>query len=345
MSAEQVRAISDAALFRPTSKPWLLPAHHVPLDDLLPTDGGYEARALRRLTAPGHEPVAVLGPSGSGKSSLVTWVGTQLPERFVALRVPVSALEDPTDTARGAQAQPRHDPRHRRSSTPRRASGSACERADRRTAQRAPTGFTGGRIGGGPIPAHVDVELGSLRQEFTEERLAGDWLGAVNRALAVLAYEGVQAVFVIEDTEAVVGGGAGDSVIDGFFEGPLRAFVQELAAPCLVAVQTHLTVDRPAFDRLAAVMEVIEIPHLRDEARDALPRILARRLEVGGAGFALGEAIADDALDGLVQFYDDAQGDLRRTLAAAQDAAEDAAAMDAERIRAAHVRVGAANWR
>ena len=124
----------------------------------------------------------------------------------------------------------------------------------------------------------------------------------------MLVHEGLQPVFVIEDTEAVVGGGAGDTVVDGFFDGPLRAFVQELAAPCLVAVQTHLTVDRPAFERLAAVMEVIEIPHLRGEARDALPRILARRLEVGGAAFALAEALADDALDGLVQFYDDAAG-------------------------------------
>jgi hypothetical protein len=72
---------------------------------------------------------------------------------------------------------------------------------------------------------------------------------------------------------------------------------------------------------------------------------LARILEVAGVDCALSDVMGDDALDGLVQFYDDTARDLRKTLAAAHGAAEDAAAIRAYLIRHAHVRVGAANWR
>jgi hypothetical protein len=206
------------------------------------------------------------------------------------------------------------------------------ERAEQRAAARAPTGITGGRIGGGPIPAEVNIEVGSLRQEFVENKLDGDYLSGVNRVVGILASKGVVPVFVFEDTEAIVGPADAESTrVDGFFEGPVRVFVQEVDTPCLIAIQTRLAEASAPYERLAASMEVVGIPHLGGTARASLARILERRLEVAGIDEALAAIVGDDALDGLVQFYDDVRGDIRKTLAALHDAAEEAAEMGSER--------------
>jgi Cdc6-like AAA superfamily ATPase len=65
-------------------------------------------------------------------------------------------------------------------------------------------------------------------------------------------------------------------------------------------------------------------------------------MAVGGIEHALEDVYSEDALTGLVQFYDDTQGDLRKTLSAANYAVEDAAWVGSIRVTAAHVRVGAA---
>jgi hypothetical protein len=342
VSSDAVAAVAEAAAFRSTGKLDLLRLRHVPLDDLLGRPR-YEHRAIERLTAPTPTDVVVVGARGSGKSSFTTWVSAQMPDGFVAIRLPVSAHPDPTDTAEVLKlalsaildvveldANTREE-LHR-------------ERADARTAIREPIGLTGGKLGGGAIPVQVNIEIGSLRQEFLENKLAGEYLGGVNRAVAILRSQGITPVFVMDDTEAIVGGPDEPAVVEGFFTGPLHAFVQEIPAPCLVAVQTHLAAG-PAYTRLAAGMEAIEIPHIRAEARDTLCQILERCLVVGRFSFGLDEVLADDALDGLVQFYDDVGGDLRKTLAAAHGAAEEASDMRAEHIKATHIRVGADQWR
>jgi hypothetical protein len=218
------------------------------------------------------------------------------------------------------------------------------ERADVRTAIRAPVGITGGRIGGGPIPASIDVEVGSLREEFEQRKLAGDHLQGMHRAVAILRAGGITPIFVFDDTEAIVGGQGDDARVDAFIGGPLHVFAQEIDAPCLTAIQTHLTRSKP-YERLVATAHVVKIPHIGARARDAFARIFERRLEVAEIDCSLEDVIASEALDTLVQFYDDLGGDVRKTLAAADDAAGDAAGMGAERIHPPHVRVGASNWR
>jgi hypothetical protein len=342
VSADAVAAVAEVAAFRSTGKLELLRERHVPLDDLLGRRR-YEHRAVERLTVAPSTDVLVVGARGAGKSSFTTWVSAQMPDGFVAIRLPVSAHPDPTDTAEVLKlalstildvveldADAREE-LHR-------------ERADARTAIRQPTGLTGGKLGGGVIPVQVNIEIGSLRQEFQENRLAGEYLSGVNRAVAILRSQGMTPVFVMDDTEAIVGGPDEPAVVEGFFTGPLHAFVQEIDAPCMVAVQTHLATGQP-YARLAAGMEAIEIPHAGAEARETLARILERCLVVAALPFGVRDVLAADALDGLVQFYDDVGGDLRKTLAAVHGAAEDASEMRAERITASHVRVGADQWR
>jgi hypothetical protein len=345
LSAACVAAVADQAVFRPSGKPWMLSERHVPLDEIVRSNTKFEELALRRLTTQGAtESVAVVGVSGSGKSSLVAWVSARLPESHAAIRLPISALEDPTDTGEVLKLSLgvildviRLDAAEREEIH--------IERTEQRTATRSPTGITGGRIGGGAIPVAVNVEVGSLRQEYSENRLDGEYLAGVNRVVAILLDKDVTPVFVLDDTEAIVGAAVDQTRVDGFFEGPLHKFVQEIEAPCVVAVQEHLTQGSEPYRRLAASMEIINIPRLGDEARDALGRILSRRLQVAESDCLLADIMGDDAIDGLVQFYDETGGDVRKTLAAAHNAAEDAAAMSAELVRASHVRVGAANWR
>lgn len=345
MSAEQVFTVAESAALRAHGKPWLLADLHVPLDELLPSDNRYEDLVIRRLTSEELSyAVAIVGASGAGKSSLVAWVSARLPTTHVAIRIPVSALADPTDTGEvlklclgtvldviALDAGDREEIH--------------IERAEARTVARAPIGIAGGKIGGGAIPVEVNIEVGSLRQEFVENKLDGEYLTGVLRVVAILVSQGSTPIFVFEDTEAIVGGSDFEARVEGFFAGPLRAFVREIDAPCLVAIQDHIAADYSSYRELSASMEVIEIPRMGSEARDALARILSRRLEVSEIRAELKEVFGDDALDGLVQFYDETGGDIRKTLAAAQAAAEEAAAMGAELVRASHVRIGAANWR
>lgn len=343
MSHPHLEAVVEQAAFRPHGKPWLLAQLHVALDELIAPHPGFEQATTRSLTDDAPKTVFVEGPSGAGKSSFVAATCAALPASHVAIRLPVSALGDPTDTGEALRLSlgtildtarldaDERDELH-------------IERTDVRTVTRMPTGITGARIGGGPIPSSIDVEVGSLREELSQRKLDGEHLQGVHRAVSILRAGGVTPIFVFDDTEAIVGGLEDAARVDGFISGPLRIFAQEIDAPCLTAIQTHLTRSAP-YQRLAATARIVRIPHIGAQARDALARILERRLEVAGIDCPVADVVADEALDTLVQFYDDLGGDLRKTLAAADDAANDAASMRSERILPAHVRVGASNWR
>jgi hypothetical protein len=135
-------------------------------------------------------------------------------------------------------------------------------RADRAVAMRPPTGL-GGRLGGGPFPVEVRAEVATLRTQLETDALAGDRLAGIDRLVGILASHGRQPVFVLEDTEAAVGGADRDEVIDGFFSGPIHAFVKEVDAACLLAVQDHIA-EHPAFRALASSVAQIELPRFAD---------------------------------------------------------------------------------
>ena len=131
--------------------------------------------------------------------------------------------------------------------------------------------------------------------------------------------------------------------IDAFFAGPVTAFVQEVDAACMIAVQDPLA-GAPAFRRLAPSLELVDLPAFPD-AHAVLNAIAAHRLTVHELDFAVADVVGDDALDALVGFYDENNRSLRLTLAALQSATDHAADMAAGGLRAAHIRVGAQEWR
>ncbi len=340
MSTEQVTNIANKAAFRPRSRLWELHELHVPLDELAGSDA-YEQRAISRLTE--GSCVAVVGPSGAGKSSVIAWVCYQLPPSHFALRIPITGVEDPgsvgeiarlalsitlDETVLDATAEDELEE----------------TRATSRTTTRTPPGMSA-KLGGGVIPAEVSVNVASLQEEFTQDRLGGDYLLALNgRLVPTLAEAGTTPVFVFEDTEATVGGADDRQRAEGFFAGPLSAFVDQVGAPTIVAVQTHLIEGSRAFARLAPVLELITIPLLSDPARDAIETILARRIELAQLRAQLASIIDATAVDALTEFYTESGGDLRRVLAAAHEAAEHAAADQAEQISLSHARFGIAQW-
>jgi energy-coupling factor transporter ATP-binding protein EcfA2 len=336
MSAEQIARIAETAAFRPRSRLWELYELHVPFDRLADSET-YESRAMTRMTE--GSCVAVIGPSGAGKSSVIAWLCNQLPSTHFALRIPVTGVDDPGNVgeiARLALSITLDEIVLDAGSEQQLQSA----RAESKKTLRTPAGVSA-KLGGGMIPGEVSVSVGSLQEEFTQGRLGGDYLLALNgRLVPILDEAGITPVFVFEDTEATVGGANAEA----FFAGPLSAFVDQVGAPTLVAVQTHLIEGSRAFARLAPVLEQLTIPLLDMSARLAVEAILTRRIELAEIVAAITEAFDDAALDELAEFYRHSEGDLRRVLAAAHEAAEHASADREERIGLPHVRFGIAQW-
>lgn len=339
MSREQIIAVAEQAVFRPRSRPWDLHELHVPLDVLSESDS-YEQQAITRITQ--GTCVAVIGHSGAGKSSVIAWLCNRLPASHVALRIPVTGVEDPGSVGEVARlalsitldqimldARDQTELEH--------------ARVDSTTVSRTPTGFSA-KLGGGAIPAEVGINTASLQEEFTHNRLDGDHLIALNgRLIPVLADAGITPVFVFEDTEATVGAYDDHQRAEAFFAGPLSAFVDQIDAPTLVAVQTHLTDGSRAFSRLAPVIERLTIPLLDQHAPRVIESILGRRLERADLN-KITDLFENAALVELADFYQQSRGDIRRLLAAAHEAAEHASSEPVDLIGLPHIRFGIAQW-
>jgi hypothetical protein len=315
---------------------------HVPFDDLSGTEK-YETVALRAAVG---DPVcvAVQGPPGSGKSSLIAHVCRGLPETHVALRVPVTGADDPTNVsvvAAAALSQALNDielERHQQN---------ALERARADTVERgadvSPT--VGGRLGGGAIPVEVHGEVGTLREQLAQNQLARDRLAGLDRLITILVARGLQPVFVLEDTEAAVGGGDRADVVEAFFDGPVRAFMNELAAASLIAVQDRFAESR-AFNELAPHMQIVPLPVFDSaEASGAIAAVIDQRLGQFELQLRSSDVLSADATELLGDFYVETGGSWRHALVAAQSAAEIAHDQSARLVSVGHVRAAMADWR
>ena len=339
MSAAILRRAAEESFFRPRQRFAHLAHDHVPFDRLIGKTS-YEGRALRECVDR-EGVVGIVGPRGGGKSSLIAHVCKELPDSHLALRVPVSGADDPTSVSivcAVTLSQALNDidmaKRERRRL--------ARLRGDSKGSERSLG--AGGTLGGGPIPAAVHADLGTLREQVQTNALAVDRLAGIDRLISILVARELRPVFVLEDTEAAIGG-EDAATADGFIDGPIRAFVHEVDAACLIAIQD---VFRPleAFEHLSQSMALVEIPNLQSTAaRSALEAIVENRL----SQFDLDKASAADvlskeAIDRLVGFYVETSGNLRATLAALQSSAEYAAEQGGELIGDGQMRAGVEDW-
>jgi len=340
MSADLIEMVVRRSVFQPRHQFAQLATDHVPFDSLTGT-GRFESKALR--SASGGGTVGVVGPRGAGKSSLIAHVCGSLPDTHTALRVPVSGADDPASVGvMGAVAlsQALNDlemeDRHRREIE--------LARADDRIVMEDP-GKVGGTLGGGPIPAAVHAELGSLREEVRTESRAVDRLAGLERLIAILRSRGRQPVFVLEDTEAAIGGSSPE-LAERFLSGPVHSFINELDAAFLIAIQDVFT-STQAFRDLAGAFALVRLPGLAEvEVVPALMRIVERRLSQHGAPtVSADQLLSSDALQALAALYDESGGNLRETLAALQSACEYAYESEADIVSGGRVRAAAGDWR
>jgi hypothetical protein len=274
MTVELIELIATKGVFRPRQHFSQLAADHVPFDELLGQQR-FEASVLQAVT--NDEPAGIVGPRGAGKSSLIAYVCDNLPSGYVALRVPVTGADEPDNVsvvAAVALSQALADlelEREQRETLER-------ARGDQQSEKRTPGGLRGGTLGGGPIPAAVHAELATLQEQLTTNRLAAERLAGLDRLISILVARCVQPLFVLEDTEAAIGGADRPDLAAAFLAGPVRAFANELETPCLVAIQSVFT-ESPEFPQLTAGMRIIEIPGLGDNIarHPRLGRAAARR--------------------------------------------------------------------
>lgn len=149
---------------------------------------------------------------------------------------------------------------------------------------------------------------------------------------------------MFEDTEATVGADESREQTEAFFRGPLRALIEHVDAPTLVAIQSHLIEGSAAFARLGPSLERVAIPLLDAQASSVVTTILTRRLSHAGIAQSAGEIFAGDAIEALAGVYRQSSGNLRHLLAVAHDATDRAAMDRATLVELAHVRFGLAQW-
>jgi hypothetical protein len=321
-----------------------LGVEHVPFDEL--TGSQQVEGALLDAVAAGSS-AAVVGVRGGGKSSVLAWLCRHLPDDHIPIRVPVVGMDDPSDPAvLGSVALGAALDATRGDAVDLRAAQRATlerARADEVTTQGSGRKVAG-KLGGGPVPAEVSAELGSLEAEYARAAQPFDRLYGFDRLLGVFAYHGLTPVFVLEDTEAALGAGADDVARDRFFTASLRLLVREVDSPTLFAVQDHFTTLAAYTELRPAVLEVT-VPRLHDGVEDALRAILVRRLAGFDLEHGLDSVLSPAALPALAAFYAEKEGSIRHVLAALDVATTAALDSGDERLELGHVRLGIEDWR
>jgi ABC-type transport system involved in cytochrome bd biosynthesis fused ATPase/permease subunit len=95
MSRPQLARVAALQAVAPRRRFHELAADHVRFDDLT-GELSAEHPALQAITND-TRPVAIVGPRGGGKSSLIAHVCDVLPDSHIALRVPLVAMDDLED--------------------------------------------------------------------------------------------------------------------------------------------------------------------------------------------------------------------------------------------------------
>ena len=345
MSALLLERLDAERAFLPRRRFDELVEDHVAFDDL--NDRGSTERDVERLIVADEGVIAVVGPSGSGKSSVIAAVTTRLPERFAPVRVRVAALGD---EVRDPDAMVVHVLREVRQH----AFGAQLTKEQRRTLEKA-TASRRTRVGPQARASLATILPGftpELRGELTSARLDEEYARDRTDALAALgrlrgmfeAHDRIP-VLIMDDTDAWLRGPAGgadpDPDVAGlFFQRTIARFAREQELSVVVAV--HDTYRKTAgYEQARQVFAgEIEVPELTRPA-EALRTILQRRIARSQVEASVDEVLEDPAVVRLEAEYDNGARDLRRVLRVTDTALSGAGPPFPERLTAAHVRAAA----
>lgn len=301
VSSADLLALWEGHAFDPAPALDELYRYHVPFDELVghPVCEKPLGQAIRR-----GEQVALVGGSGSGKSSVIGHVLGPLVEGLAPLPIPV-AVERPEvarDPVEFAGHVVRTVARYVQHAHPRDASRTK-ELIDHSTpVAGAEHRFR--RIGGGIgwLEAKVElaVELGTVTQPLP--RPSSEVLDQARAILDLISAHDLMPVLVFDDTDKWFGAAFPnvDDLIDGFFGRVVRLLAEELAAPTVLAVHNSY-LHHPAYQPTAGFIETtIRVPRIPDAA--ALAKLLSHRAGEHGIGPDV-PLLDDDALATLFRHY------------------------------------------
>ena len=320
-------ALAERYVFESLPPRWDLGALHVPFDDL--TNAATTESRLNNAVRRG-EPVALIGPGGSGKSSVNAYVLGPLAEGVAPLHIPLATMPaDKIDT-------PDHLADHLLDVVSR-VAGAA---ADRVGAELAPettittsTRHFGSTFGQRWMKGRIAREV--QRQSQVEKRASLiDKTDALVKILQIVARDDLLPVLVFDDADRWLKAER-IHLVESFFNESLR-WMLDLPTYIVVAVHPQYFETIPQKELLKYLETRIEIPQLHDI--DAIDAILQRRIEVK-AGISvpdLSDLLDRDARSAILDVYRD-DGSLRSALRACHQALLEAVGDNAPRITSHHI--------
>jgi len=317
---------------------------HVPFDSLSGTP-----RVEARLEEAGYRNgrVALIGSSGCGKSSVISYVFGPEIEGIAPLVVPVSTVPS------GTMIEPSTVADHLIQTVARRArsygsvdSDSANEALTHATARRP---IRTGRDSGARVGVSFGWIKGELGADLTRQTEAAvsitpeEKLEVVQQLLFRISDHGLSPILIFDDTDRWLRGLGHDEplrVVQAFF-GRVVRWIADLGCGVVVAVHnSYFTAATPKDEILEFLDTPIDIPDI--PSASALERILTRRIatvvansEHDGADAA--QAFDDGAIDHLFRIYVAGRHHLRWAIRTSHVALTEACDAGGERITAASI--------
>lgn len=290
MTAEQVGALYAAHAFDPAMAVQDMHAVHVPFDELAGADSADKCEAGIRDALLAGRRIAVVGTSGAGKSSVLSYALGPLVEGVLPVRVPVAlgqgaAATDPVAFADRVidcvldQVAPNRE----------HAARAAADKTDPRRSSWTR------RVEVKPSAWGVSVQLAREVSQVAQTREVTPYrVMEIAREVVDLVASELVPVLVLDDTDKWINrdGGPSHATRTRFFGAVVRVIAEHLGCAAAIAVHEQYLAD-PAFKEAHGFLEeLIAIPSI--PGAPAGMRILARR-----AALALG-IDEEVVLDGVV---------------------------------------------
>jgi predicted ABC-type transport system involved in lysophospholipase L1 biosynthesis ATPase subunit len=322
MSLERLIELDERRAFEATHRYEDLELYHVPFDDL--TDAAETEGPLARMATNGGR-VALIGPSGSGKSSVIASVlgplVEDLPAHVIPLRIPVAAADETTVKEPRAFAQ--HLVRTVvRYASPEEFTAAERERLEQVTAEvsREHGKEKSRRYSIGAPRLLTDTgfatEVRSAGQDIEHRLSAGDVVAETARMIAIFRSHDREPFFVIDDSDTwlKIAGADLTNVANAFFNRNVRMLAKELDCGFVVVVHDHY-LELEGYREIQPLFStVLSIPRFAEPAQ-AFERILSRRIELAEVDAVITDLLDAGALSLLAEHYGRRQN-LRQVLAA-----------------------------
>jgi energy-coupling factor transporter ATP-binding protein EcfA2 len=353
MSAKAIRRLADTGVFEPVEGFGELSDNHVNFDQLV--GGNARETALARLLRrKGPVKVAVSGPSGSGKSSLIAGtladLATHLPLRIEVAQADIEILQSQTNFGQfiireiyrqakaNFKAQARLGRRQRK----------AIERASADWQTHSTPGATVTGTVGIPKYANIAVQVTSAITATSSHTNPSQSLEGLEEVARVFANEelGVTPVLIVDDADKWARSPNADETTrraELLFSTALQPLLT-LPIHLIVAVQD----DWPALAQFhnleKRLTQTITIPEFPADAIPAIGQIIAHRaVDLDDVNERLDTLLDDGALARLEAEYDHGGRSIRRVLRVLDVAVKDAAAETPvpDRLNRGHIRAAA----